>query len=126
MFAEVLSLHDGPRRACNKPRYPVSYVNLRIMRNLKRENILYMTFSVSVTVKSAFFLCTVPPTLLCPVFNDCFTLMVFLRNKHLRHKSQNTHKVKLYIGRQGLPDNRVVPEAKKNDREMSLYLKRVL
>ena len=55
MFAEVLSLHDGPRRACNKPRYPVSYVNLRIMRNLKRENVLYMTFSVSVTVKSAFF-----------------------------------------------------------------------
>ena len=29
----------------------------------------------------------------------------------------------MYIGRPGLPDNRVVPEAKKNDREMSLYLK---
>ena len=28
MFADLLSLHDGPRRTCNKPRHLVSYVNL--------------------------------------------------------------------------------------------------
>ena len=30
MFADLLSLHGGPRKTCNKPRYPVSHINLKI------------------------------------------------------------------------------------------------
>ena len=38
-------------------------------------------------------------SLLFLIFNDCFTPLVFLGNKHSRHKSQNMLKVKMQICR---------------------------
>ena len=86
-LADRLSLHDGARSTCNKPRYPVTYVNL------KKIFVFFLNFTIKRYVHDIFcfhhscisiFLIHSPAcfSLLCMIFNDCFTSLVSVRNTY--------------------------------------------
>lgn len=112
MFADLLSFHDGQRRICSKPRYPVSDVNLskilyfqftakRFVHDIF--NFHYSCIGVFLMHNSACF------SLVCPIFNKYFTPLVFLRNELLRQITKDPQSQNANLSRS--PDKRVVPKA---------------
>ena len=113
VLVDPFSLHDGPRRTCNKWRYPVRYVSFK--------KIFYLHFELKRFVHDIFrfhhsciivFLMHNPArfSLPDPISKDCFSPLVFLRNKYLRHKSLNMHS--RYVNLSGLPNNRLAPKTR--------------